>query len=183
MARTNSTIFDNPKRFGLVSRLFHWIMALLIFWQLFGAVLHFLLPQGNALRDFFWNTHFVMGTLLFSLVIVRIVWALINLTRRPPLDNSFIGLAAKAGHLALYLLMLAIPLLALLRAYGSGRGFAPLGITIFSPSAEQHPDLMALGNNFHGELGWVLLILIGGHIGMVIIHRFVWKDGLDKRMF
>lgn len=169
-------------KFDLISRLLHWSMAALFFWQFIGAILHFLFQKGNFFRDFFWNTHFVIGSCLFLLVILRAVWALMNLSRRPPLGSSFLGIAAHLGHLMLYFLMLAVPLLALLRAYGSGRGFAPLGITVFSAGAEQNIHLVALGNNWHWIIGWFFLLMIAGHIGMVFVHRLILKDGLDKRM-
>jgi cytochrome b561 len=34
----------------------------------------------------------------------------------------------------------------------------------------------------HGLLGWVLLALIVGHIAMVLLHRWVWKDDVAQRM-
>jgi cytochrome b561 len=34
----------------------------------------------------------------------------------------------------------------------------------------------------HGLLAWVLLAAIAGHILMVLVHRFIWKDDTVGRM-
>ena len=31
-------------------------------------------------------------------------------------------------------------------------------------------------------LAWLLLATIGGHILMVLVHRFIWKDDTAQRM-
>ncbi|MHC5305662.1 cytochrome b [Bartonella sp. LJL80] len=175
-------LWDSPTRFGIGSRIFHWSMAGLFIWQFITAISHFFLSPDSSLRGFFWQTHYTVGTILFVLVLLRGIWGLINLRRRPSFAQNFWGLAARLGHFALYLLMFLVPFFALLRAYGSGRGFSVLGLQIFLPTGNQAPELMAAGNKFHGELGWLLLLLIIGHIMMVYVHRLILKDGLDKRM-
>ncbi|WP_312690208.1 cytochrome b/b6 domain-containing protein [Brevundimonas nasdae] len=42
--------------------------------------------------------------------------------------------------------------------------------------------MTAPANAAHGLLAWVLLAAIAGHILMVLVHRFVWKDGVAERM-
>lgn len=121
------SLTDNNQRYGTVSRILHWGMALLLFWQFLSAASHFFY-EDTAIEAFFWPTHKPMGLLLFILVIIRIVWALMNVTHRPPSINWF----ARLGHITLYILMLAIPTLGLLRQYGSGRSFEVFGISIFS---------------------------------------------------
>ena len=34
----------------------------------------------------------------------------------------------------------------------------------------------------HGVLGWALLALIVGHMLMVLVHRYFWKDEVAQRM-
>ena len=91
-----------------------------------------------------------------------------NLSRRPPSIN----LAAKLGHAGLYGLLLLIPALALLRQYGSGRAFEPFGLPLMSGfDGDKIAWMVEPGNLLHGVLGWVLLAMIVGHIGMVLLHR------------
>jgi len=173
---------DTPQRFGLVSRALHWGMAALLFWQFTGMVLKVTIGR-TALTGFFVGTHSAMGTLLLTLVLLRGAWGLLNARRRPMPDPGLLGRLATLGHLALYALMILVPSLALLRSYGSGRAFAPFGLPLF-PGFEGGPIswMTAPGNAAHGLLGWTLLTLIAGHVGMVVLHRFAWRDAVLDRM-
>ncbi len=159
-------IQDSTYRYGLISRMLHWGMALLLGWQFFTTAVRVLL-EDSALDEFTWGTHKAVGTLLMTLILLRVIWALINSRRRPPA----LSLAARLGHLALYALMLVIPTLALLRQYGSGREFAAFGIQLMSGFDGEIEGLTAPANFLHGWLGWALLAMILGHIGMTLYHR------------
>ncbi|MHB0704259.1 cytochrome b [Roseomonas mucosa] len=172
---------DTPARYGLVSRALHWGMALLFAWQFAGMVVK-VTAGRTPLTAFLVGTHASVGALLFLLILLRGAWGLYNLRRRPPHEPGPLGLAARLGHLALYALMLAVPALALLRQYGSGRAFAPFGIPLWPASGERIEALVAPANTAHGLLAWTLLALIGGHIAMVLLHRFLWRDGVLARM-
>lgn len=160
-------IQDNAVRYGSITRLLHWAMALLLLWQFASAAAR-VLAEDTAVEQFLWGTHKPLGTLLLALVIIRVIWALVNASHRPPSIN----LAAKAGHIALYLLLLAIPAIALLRQYGSGRSFEPFGIPLFAGfEGEEIVWMEAPANLLHSWLGWLLLVMVIGHIAMVIVHR------------
>lgn len=173
---------DTPHRFGLVSRALHWGMAALFLWQFTGMALKVTIGR-TGLTSFFVGSHAGVGTLLFALVLLRGAWGLLNARRRPMPDRGLLGRFAVLGHLALYALMIVVPSLALLRSYGSGRAFAPFGLPLF-PGFEGGPIswMTAPGNAAHGLLGWTLLALIAGHIAMVALHRFVWRDAVLDRM-
>lgn len=73
-----------------------------------------------------------------------------------------------------YGLIMLIPTLALLRQYGSGRAFSPFGLPLMPGGFDENKIewLMAPASLFHGALGWLLLTLIAGHIGMALVHRY-----------
>lgn len=167
----------NVTRYGRVSRTLHWGMAALFAIQFLTAGVHFAFPD-TALEAAVWGAHKPLGALLMLLVMLRLVWALVDHGRRPPSIN----LVASLGHLALYALMVAVPLVALLRQYGSGRAFAPFGIPLM-PGFEGEVEWMtALGGIFHGLLGWVLLALVVGHAAMAIWHRRAGDEDVLARM-
>lgn len=160
-------IQDNVDRYGSISRLLHWGMALLLLWQFSSAAAR-VLAEDTAVEQFLWSTHKPLGALLLTLVVIRILWALVNASHRPPSIN----IAARAGHIALYLLLLVIPAIALLRQYGSGRSFEPFGIPLFPGfEGDEIAWMEAPANLLHSWLGWLLLMMVMGHIAMVIVHR------------
>lgn len=172
---------DSPGKYGLVSRLLHWGMAAIFAWQFLGMIFKVTLGK-TPLTGFFTSSHASLGALLFLLVALRLVWALYNARRRPGYEASCSGLMARLGHVALYGLMFAVPSLALLRSYGSGRAFAPFGIPLWSAGEDRVEWMTAAGNAAHGLLGWVLLAIIVGHLGMAIWHRVAKRDDVWQRM-
>lgn len=158
---------DSNERYGTVSRCLHWGMALLIAWQ-FATAAARVLAEDSPLDEFLWATHKPLGLLLLLLVVIRALWFFSNSGNRP----GSLSTAAKVGHLAMYALIFAIPTLALVRQYGSGKAFSPFGLPLMSGFEGGKIEwLMAPANLFHGWLGWLLLATIVGHIVMAIVHR------------
>ncbi|WP_404474362.1 cytochrome b [Vreelandella venusta] len=173
-----SAMRDTHSRYGLVSRMLHWGMALLFVWQ-FSTAAARVFFEGTALESFLWGTHSQLGVVLLVLVVLRAVWALVNVSRRPP----SISVMAKLGHLALYGLMIAVPTIALIRQYGSGRSLDVLGINLMPGfEGEKIAWMTDLGGLLHGELGWAMLALITGHIVMAVMHRRLTNHDVLKRM-
>lgn len=175
-------IVDTETKYGLVTRLLHWAIAGLILWQFLGMGLRLMLGR-HPVSAFFVGSHQGVGALLFVLICARVLWALVNTGRRPP-HSGLVGLAAKAGHFVLYALMVAVPVLGLLRAWGGTRGFAPFGVPIFAPRAEGEQIGWAVdaANLLHGELAWLLGAVVLGHVVMVGVHEGLWRDGTLGRM-
>lgn len=177
-----SAWLDTPARYGLISRALHWGMAALFAWQFAGMAVRLTLGR-HPVTAFMVGSHAPMGTLLLLLVLLRGAWGLASLRRRPHHAPGPMGRLAALGHLALYGLMLVVPALGLLRAAGSGRGFAPFGIPLFAPFQGGPVGWMvAPANAVHGWLAWTLLALVVGHVAMVVVHRRLWRDDVLHRM-
>ncbi|NDV50213.1 MULTISPECIES: cytochrome b [unclassified Salipiger] len=174
-------IFDSSDRYGAVSRGLHWAVAVLILWQFLGMGLKLIFGR-NDFVGFFVGTHQTVGFVIFWLVMFRALWALASRKRRPDHGTGMLAKAAAAGHGLLYALMIAIPTLALLRAWGGTRGFAPFGFEVFAPREVEIAWATSLAGLLHGELGWVLAVLIVGHIAMVAVHERFWRDGTLRKM-
>ncbi len=130
---------DTEQAYGKVTRLLHWSIAALMLWQFFGMGLRLLLGR-TPLVSFFVGWHQPVGTVLFLLIVLRVGWALANRSRRPDHGPGFWGLAARLGHLALYLVMVLVPVAALLRAYGGERSLPPSASRSFRPSSSHRLD-------------------------------------------
>lgn len=178
---TRLPLRDDRTRYGLLSRVFHWAVAALILWQLLGMGLRLAFGR-QPFVSFFVSLHQPIGALLFVLIVLRTSWWFLNRRNRPDHGAGLLGRAAGAGHGLIYVLMLAVPSLGLLRAYGSGRGFAPFGLPVFPARDEPVAWMVEAANLLHGELAWVLAVVILGHVIMVGLHEAMWRDGTLDRM-
>lgn len=176
-------VVDTAKRYGLVTRLFHWSMAYLLLWQFVTLLGWRLIGDGPFMRTVsaLGPAHGTVGILVFCLVMPRLVWALTNRSRRPA-NAGLSGLMAKAVHGVFYLLMIVVPALALTRAYGSGKGFALWDVQLIAKTGQEVKWLVAPANLLHGPLAWTLAILIAGHIMAAAFHGLVLRDGTIDRM-
>lgn len=181
-SRTASPWRDTPARFGRLSRWLHWSMAALLGWQFAGMLSKVRLGKEHVLSQWLTPAHSHVGLLLLLLVVLRAAWGLANLGRRPGHAGAM-GLLVWAGHGVLYLLMIAVPLLATLRMLGNTRPFLWFGVIPLNDGQGVRVDWMVdLARQWHGTLGWVLLALIVGHVLMALLHRWLLADGVDRRM-
>lgn len=140
---------DTKERYGSVSRCFHWAMAIGYLFM-FGTAVAWNID--GQLRSSLMGAHKAVGFLLAVLALLRFSWAIMQMSHRP--ESAW---AVRAGHLALYGFMFVVPVLGIVRQIGKEQG---------------NKFLVGLGNQWHGELAWVLLVLIAGHIVMTIIHQY-----------
>lgn len=173
---------DSEAGYGLVSRVLHWGMALLLLWQ-FTSVFLPVLVGRTPVTFVLVSSHQSVGFTLWLLVLLRGAWGLANASRRPAHSGApWLAKAAKMGHLALYALMVVVPTLSISRALGSEHGFSLYGVQLIAEGREPILWLTTPANLIHGFLGWTLFVLIAGHIGMALVHALVLKDGSLARM-
>lgn len=99
---------NTTERFGLITRALHWGMAALIVALLaLGLWLSSMQPGLSTIQ--LYGLHKTLGLTVLALVILRVIWHRIS----PPPGPLALGWqvrAARLGHLALYILLLVIPL-------------------------------------------------------------------------
>ena len=165
-----------PQTYDTVSRALHWL-TVLGFIGILTTIAIWTIYDGEEWVKSLFGVHKSIGFITLLVIIVRIVWALLNASKRPAADSF----AAKAGHLALYVLMLAVPVIGMIRQYGSGRGpLKVFGVQVMQGSPEKIEWMANLGNMAHGKLGWLLFALVAGHIAMVVVHRIQGHDVLYR---
>ncbi|MGO1501467.1 MAG: cytochrome b [Marinobacter sp.] len=169
---------DSKERYGRVSKIFHWSMALLIGWQLLKFADRIAEGEhwiGQTLVPW----HISIGTLLLVLIVLRLLWVATQRHQRP-IQNPSTAKLVKAGHSLLYAGMLLMPLAGIMVMLGGGHGVTAFGFEIFA-EGEKIAWAAALGA-LHSPMAWILTALIIGHIGMALIHHFIRRDDTLKRM-
>ncbi|WP_320188845.1 cytochrome b [Agrobacterium rosae] len=171
---------DTPRRYGLISRTLHWTMAYLLIWQFVVILTWRLFGDREWVRTvtLLGPGHGTVGLLVIVLVVIRAIWWTVNRNRRPVQSTTTAGHAAVVVHASAYLLMFGIPTLALLRAYGSGKGWEPW----IPASGVEVSWMMAPADRLHSLLAWGLSVLIAGHVTMALVHRFALNDQTLGRM-
>lgn len=162
------------------ARLLHWSMAVLILAMLFIGVG---MVASLSLRPVLLDIHRPLGIALLLLALVR----LFHRWRHPPPPlppdlPRLQAMAAKASHVVLYALMLAMPLLGWSMLSAAGY---PVRITasLHLPAIVPHdPALYAWLRGAHGTLGYALFALVLVHLAAALHHAWIRRDGVFDAM-
>jgi len=160
----------------------HWLMAALLFGLLaLGFYMHDLPLSPDKLKLYSW--HKWAGVTAFLLLAFRLLW---RVTHRPPaLPDSMPKLmqfAAHAGHLMLYVLMIAIPLSGWLMSSTKGFQTVYFGILPIPDLLDKNKELGDLLALVHKSLNLLFIAVLAGHIGAALKHHFIDKDDILTRM-
>ncbi|MGL4236476.1 cytochrome b [Tabrizicola sp.] len=171
---------NGPDEFGLVTRVMHWVMAILILVMLaLGLRISSMEPGLSNL--WLYGLHKTLGLTLLALVVLRILW---HLASRPPAPIGPPGrmrLFVKTWHWTLYGLMIAVPI-------SGWAGSSASGIdTVFAETFVVPPLVQP---SERAEFVWFILheIFAKTLLGMVIVHilaalrREMGGDGTLTRM-
>jgi len=160
----------------------HWLMAALLFGLLALGFYMSDLPLSPAKLKFY-SWHKWAGVTAFLLLAFRLLW---RITHRPPaLPDSMPKLmqfAAHGGHLALYGLMIAIPLSGWLMSSAKGFQTVYFGILPIPDLLDKNKELGNLLAIVHESLNFLFIAVLAGHIGAALKHHFIDKDDILTRM-
>lgn len=173
---------NSASRYGGLSIGIHWIMVLL-FIGIYGAVnLHDLFEKGSALRDGLMTWHFMLGLLVFTLVWLRLATRLSGPTPAivPQLPRLQLQ-SSKLLHLALYLLMIGMPLTGWLMLSAAGKSIPFFGLEL-PPLIGENKELSKQIKELHETVGTTGYFLIGLHTVAALYHHYIKRDNTLMRM-
>ena len=76
---------------GLIAKIFHWLLAILLIWQIFtGINLHNM--EFSPAKIGFIGIHKIIGTFIFTIVVLRLVWKFFNSKPNVSSLQNFIGM-------------------------------------------------------------------------------------------
>jgi len=170
------------ERYGAVTMIFHWMMAILII-GLIGLGLYMVELPINLKKLKLYGWHKEYGILVFMLAIMRIIWRFGNPT--PLLPNhmkSWEKLAAHGAHYAFYGFMFALPLTGWMMSSATGLPVSFFGLFVLPDLVAANEQWQQLLIEIHKWLGYGLIATIVGHMGAALQHHYYYKDDILRRM-
>ena len=173
------SILNNKTKYGLLSKLFHWLTAA-------GLIVQ--IPLGFYLVDLDFdqtrvdieNYHILFGLIIFYVTLIRLIFKV--LTPIPDFKGSaFLGqkFIARLNHLLLYLTLLTVTISGILKKLFNGESlvifFKKINLTYEYELSEQFYSIHILAN-------YALIGLITLHILAVLFHKFLLRENILKRI-
>lgn len=169
------------RRFTAAQRLLHWTMAAGIVAMLFIGVgmISTVAPAYVPLVA----THKTLGAALFLLVLVRLVLRLLLGAPPRPADlPPAMRLGATLSHVALYGLMIAMPLLGWAMMSAAAYPVVLFGGIRIPPILPQSDVLHTLLWGAHRWLAFAFFALILLHVAAALFHALIRRDGVFEAM-
>ena len=170
------------ERYSTPAILLHWAIAALIFaLVVLGWWMQDLPKQPPGLRADMFNLHKSFGLVALAFIIAMIAWRFSHTPPPLPPMPPWQARLAKAMHLVLYVLIVAVAVSGYLGSVYSGFPVKFFGVRLPAWAAS-NPDLKELMSQIHYWGSWLLTAAVLLHIGAVVRHTFVNRDALLRRM-
>lgn len=175
---------DGTTAYAPLLRRIHWATAVLFIAAMLIGFYCGLQPPGTSPRRELLEVHKSLGmTLLFLSVLRLMVRAS---TKVPPEPSSFgvlVRLAARLNHVALYLILFAMPLTGY--AFSAAGGYSLKYFWTFSwpRLVAGSPRIAHAGEVAHDTLAYVVYAVVALHVAATFWHALVMRDGTLARMW
>ena len=170
-------------RYSNLSIALHWLMLVLLVVVYACMELKGFFPKGSDPRILMKSTHFMLGLSVFALVWLRLAARVAGgatpaITPPPPAWQEVL---AKGVHLALYALLIGMPLGGWIILSAEGQPIPFFGLELPALAGKNH----ALAEQFEAlhEIGATVgYVLIGVHAAAALFHHYFMGDNTLRRM-
>jgi cytochrome b561 len=166
------------RRYTALSIGLHWLMVLLFIGVYATIELREFYPKGSELRASLKEWHYMLGLSIFVLAWVRIAARTLS---SPPANEGPSRMLAMVVHLALYGLMIGMPLAGWLILSGEGKPILFFGLEL-PPLIGRNEALADQAEEIHELVGTIGYYLIALHTAAALAHQYILHDGVLARM-
>lgn len=160
----------------------HWLTLLLLVAVYCLMEFRGAFPRGSEPRELMKMLHYSFGLTVLLLVLPRLVLRLRGpLPAITPPPSAALRVSAAAGHVALYLFMLGMPLGGWLLMSAEGGAIAFFGLAV-PPLVAPDKALAHLVEDLHETGAKVGYFLVGLHAAAALWHHLVRRDDTLRRM-
>ena len=173
---------NTTEEWSWLSKLFHWLTALLVFIQIpLGFYAESLRLSPLKIDVFVW--HKSLGMLVFLLVIVRLLWRIKSTIPIALATSRLQKILASAAHGILYGLMLALPLSGWVTSSASNFPVKLFWLIPLPSIVGPDDALKSIAAEVHEICVFVLIAILIVHIGAALRHQLMLGDNALKRMW
>lgn len=173
---------NNTERYGALSIGLHWLMLLLIATVYACIEVHEIFPKGSYWRGTLMDWHYMLGLSVFGLVWIRLA---INATSVNPLiapePGKWQSKLAKFMHIALYALMIGMPIIGWMFLSARGKPIPFFGLELPALLGENRA-IARIFKEIHEIAGTTGYLLIGLHAAAALYHHYRLRDNTLERM-
>lgn len=170
-------------RYDPITIALHWLVVGLVAAQWIGGRTIDWFPKGE-LRIDARSVHILVGAILAAAIALRVYWKLFRAAKPPAATGDRLDAAARTAHWGLLLTVGAVAALGLVLEGLRGDSLFNLArlpaLGSFSPP-ERHATANQI-TDWHALAANALLVFAALHAGAALVHQFIIKDDVLRRM-
>jgi cytochrome b561 len=181
------TWLNTQDGYGSLTKLFHWLIVALFAFQFAAANIMLRLDGGGIAlgldQDAYYNWHKSIGLVALLVAVCRLIAR--KRGELPPWAPGLSEAERRFVHRAeqvLYAAMFVMPVSGYVYVMAGGYGVNLFGVVNLPNPIGQWPLLATAAKWTHILASYALLLALAGHLGLVLRHQLVLKDGLLHRM-
>jgi cytochrome b561 len=167
--------------YGIVARIFHWLLVILILGMMVVGLTASDMSPGPEKAQVI-GLHKSVGVIIILLVVLRLLWRLSNALPMDLGKNAFLNKIAHFSHFLLYVFMLAQPISGILMSQSFGVPVYVFGLFRLPMFVGKNSFFANLMLECHETIWVLLLIVIIIHAAAAFKHHFYDKDRTLMRM-
>jgi cytochrome b561 len=172
-----------PVGYDRIARAMHWLVAALAVMVVALGWAGATAARNTPARGSLLLLHGSVGLTILAAMLARMLWGWRH--PAPPLPSSLGRLQAalaRATHLALYLVFIAMPLAGYANAAAQGHAVSLFGIVAIPPLLPLDERLSQAAITVHLLGQYLVYLLVAGHVAAALLHGIVSRDGVLDRM-
>ena len=174
---------NTANRFGHISVLIHWLVALTVYGMFALGLWMVTLGYYDVWYHQAPEIHKSIGTLLFIVMVVRVIWRFVSPPPKPLASyGRFTRISAILAHLALYVVLCSILISGYLISTADGQPISVFGWFDIPATATGMAEQADTAGTIHLYLAWAVVVLSVLHGLAALKHHFVDRDVTLKRM-
>ena len=181
---------NTPQRWGAITKLLHWLTALLIVaatlsvWYITHQDFEHFREQRVMIFRAVMPWHKALGFFVLALVVLRLLWRIVD--RRPDYVETlkpWERLSAPVAHVALYALTVACIVLGWGQVSSNGSPASIFDWIVLPPLVAKDEGLHETFEFWHFWTSWTLVAVAALHAAAALKHHFIDGDRVLRMMW
>ena len=175
------SILNTNHSYGSVSKLFHWVIALLVFIMLaLGYTFLFMDSGQNKLAVI--TLHKSIGLVVLFFVSLRLIWRLLNVQPSRSELSALEKVLVNSVQWLFYLALFVMPISGMIYSFSKGYPVSFFGLFNIPNIIEKNSVVANITQNVHFYISLIITCLIIVHTFAAFRHHFYKKDNYLKRI-
>ena len=173
-------LYNSLYKYGLLSKLFHWVTFILLIIQI-PLGLYLVKLDFSEERISLEELHIILGIIIFYFTLLRLIWKFKD-PKKSPKRGKFKGqiILSKINYFLMYLSLFTITASGMLKKLFMGE---KLNLIFFKLQfVKSNFELSDIFYTLHIYSNYLLVLLFVIHISAVIIHQVFYKEKILNKM-